>query len=466
MFIQIILFIVSLVLYFESPNKYSLEFCTIVFGVFIASSLLFLRKIIKDRNYFNFHLFFLLSIFFTNFAYPVFIYPTDPEYFSIFTFAFDHNLISQGTALSQLAISAYIVGVLIVSVLKNKNVETEYEYSFSKGLVSFLTVITIIFTVAFLGHVIYMFTFEPDEELLNTQIVNICVIIITIALLVNNLNIKDTVKGKSLLFLKENKALISCAFAIMLLSLWFGDRGPAIQMFFIITFVFVTFVTKIKLRVFVPLVIFGLFLMTIISYTRGSDNNLKSGSIGNTFNEASQEVGQFNSFWNYGMDLIVNNRNLFVALEIGNRREPLYGKSYFPYLFSPIPGIPTLLTETVFGKKPEAFATSTVITKYTGLDWGVGSNAVGDIYMNFKTFGVVCIFLLFGAFIRGLETSKNIYSLLAITLIFALVIYYPRSSLLEQLALVIRGIIILYLIFVFTSNPKSIKKITKTISNN
>jgi mannose/fructose/N-acetylgalactosamine-specific phosphotransferase system component IID len=131
-------------------------------------------------------LFFLLSIFFTNFAYPVFIYPTDPEYFSIFTFAFDHNLISQGTALSQLAISAYIVGVLIVSVLKNKNVETEYDYSFSKGLVSFLTVITIIFTVAFLGHVIYMFTFEPDEELLNTQIVNICVIIITIALLVNN----------------------------------------------------------------------------------------------------------------------------------------------------------------------------------------------------------------------------------------------------------------------------------------
>ena len=465
MVVQLILFIVSLVLYFESPNKYSLEFCTTVFAVFLVSAILFLHKVIKDRNYFNFHLFFLLSIFFTNFAYPVFIYPTDPEYFSIFTFAFDHNIISQGTALSQVAISAYIVGVLLINFFKNKNFVSEYEYSFSPGLVSFLKGLTVVFTFAFLGHVIYMFTFEPDEELLNTQIVNICVIIITITLLVNNLNIKDEIRGKTVLFLKVNKILIFCALGIMLFSLWFGDRGPAIQMFFIIAFIYVTYVTKIKLRVFIPLVIFGLFLMTIISYTRGSDNNLKSGSIGNTFNEASQEVGEFNSFWNYGMDLIVNNRNLFVAIEIGNRREPLYGKSYFPYIFSPFPGVPTLLTETIFGKKPEAFATSTIITKYTGLEWGVGSNAVGDIYMNFKTFGVVLIFLLFGMFIRGLETSTGIYGVLAFTLIFALVIYYPRSSLLEQLSLVVRGIIILYLIFVFTSNPLIIKKITKQNNN-
>ena len=202
--------------------------------------------------------------------------------------------------------------------------------------------------------------------------------------------------------------------------------------------------------------------MTMISYTRGSDSNLKSGSIGNTFDQASEEMGEFGSFWNYGMDLIVNNRNLFVALEIGNNKELLHGKSYFPYLFAPIPGLPTALTESILGEKPEYYATSTIITKYTGLDWGVGSNAVGDIYMNFGTFGVAAIFFFFGIFISRLEYSNSIYGLLSFTLVFALVIYYPRSSLLEQLSLVVRGIMILFLIFMFTNNPKSIKKIKST----
>ncbi|MCZ2085138.1 MAG: O-antigen polysaccharide polymerase Wzy family protein [Flavobacteriales bacterium] len=465
MYIQIILFIVSLVFYFESPDKYSLPFCTAVFGVFLVSSVLFLRKTFKNRNYFNFHIFFLLSIFFTNFAYPVFIYPTDPEYFSIFTFAFDHNIISQGTALSQLAVSSYILGVTLVKLSK-KNVDViEYEYSFSPGLVKLLHVLAVFFTLGFIGHVIYMFKFEPDEETLNTQIVNFCVIIFSIAILVNNQNDKNELKNNILFFLKMNKMLLFCGAAIILFSLWFGDRGPAIEMFFIFMFIFVHYVSKIKLRVFIPMIIFGLFIMTMISYTRGGDSNLKSGSIGNTLNQASEEMGEFGSFWNYGMDLIVNNRNLFVALEIGNNKELLYGKSYFPYLFAPIPGIPTVLTENILGEKPEYFATSTIITKYTGLDWGVGSNAVGDIYMNFGTYGVVGIFFLFGIFIARLEFSNSIYGLLSFTLIFALVIYYPRSSLLEQLSLVVRGIIILFLIFVFTNNPKSIKKFKSTTTD-
>lgn len=453
-------------LYFESPDKYSLPFCTAVFGVFLASSFLFLRRTFKNRNYFNFHVFFLLSIFFTNFAYPVFIYPADPEYFSIFTFAFDHNIISQGTALSQLAVSSYIVGVSLVKLFKEKSDVVEYEYLFSPSLISLLHVLTIFFTLIFIGHVIYMFKFEPDEETLNTQIVNICVIIFSIAILVNNLNVKNQLQNNIAFFFKTNKVLLFCGTAIILFSLWFGDRGPAIEIFFIFMFIFVYYVTKIKLRVFIPMIIFGLFIMTMISYTRGSDSNLKSGSIGNTLNQASEEMGEFGSFWNYGMDLIVNNRNLFVALEIGNNKELLHGKSYFPYLFAPIPGLPTAITESVLGEKPEYFATSTIITKYTGLDWGVGSNAVGDIYMNFGTFGVAAIFLLFGIFIARLEYSNSIYGLLSFTLIFALVIYYPRSSLLEQLSLVVRGSIILFLIFMFTNNPKSVKKIKSTANDN
>ena len=459
MYLYIIIFFISLAFYAEAPDRYSLPYCTSVFILFAISTVLFLRTTFKNKSYVNFHIFFLLSLFLTNFAYPIFIYPTDPEYFSIFTFAFDHNLISKGTALSQMAVISYIIGVsLIKNYNNNKSYITQYEYQFSPKVIKILTTISIIFTLVFVAHVFYMVKFNPDEETLNTQVVNICIVIFTITLLVNNINVKKLIAEQTLLFLKLNKSLLICALVIVLSTLWFGDRGPAIQVFFILLIVYVTFITKIKLKFFIPLVAFGLFTMTMIAYTRGSESNLKSGSIENTINQASEEMGAFGSFWNYGMDLIVNNRNLYVALEIGGRRELLYGKSYFPYLSSPIPGLPSFLTKSVFGKAPEEFATSTIITKYTGLEWGLGSNAVGDIYMNFGSPGAMFIFFLFGIFISKLETSSTIYGLLAFTLIFALVIYYPRSSLLEQLSLVVRGIMVMYIIFKLTNNPESIRK--------
>lgn len=465
MLIYIILFFISFTFYIESPDRYSQSFCTSVFILFVISIVLFLRTSFKKKNYFNFHLFFLLSIFFTNFVYPVFIYPSDPEYFSIFTFAFDHNVISKGTALSQVAVISYIIGASLIKIINNrKTTDIVIDYSFSPVLIKIMLVLTLIFTVFFIGHVFFMFNVHPDEETLNTQVVNIFVIIFSITLLVNNLPYKNEIAGQVLFFLKHNTLIIISGLLIVLFSLWFGDRGPALQIFFILMLIVVTFVTKIKLRFLIPLVAFGLFLMTMISYTRGSDSNLKSGSLSGTIDQASKEMGTFDSFWNYGMDLIINNRNLYVAMELGDRRELLYGKSYFPYLTSPIPGLPTLLTKSVFGEEPEHFATSTIITKYTGLDWGVGSNAVGDIYMNFSTPGVVILFFLFGMFIARLERSRTIYGLLAFTLVFALAIYYPRSSLLEQITLVVRGIIIMYIIFALTNNPARIKKTKKTIT--
>ena len=460
MFIYIFIFFLSVAFYLEAPDKYSQSFCTSVFMLFLVSSVLFLRGTFKNKNYFNFHMFFLFSIFFTNFAYPVFIYPTDPEYFSIFTFAFDHNLISQGTAISQLAVISYIIGV---SAMKNylnfTSDQTEINYHFTPQIIKIMRILTMFFTLCFLGHVLYMNRFNPTEEVLNTQIVNVCVIIFCITLIINNINIKDEIRNNTWVFIKKNMLLIGCAALILLSAIWFGDRGPAIQMFFILTFIYVKYVNKIKLRYFIPMIVFGLFLMTMISYTRTSDNNLRSGSLENTIGQASQEMGAFGSLWNYAMDLIINTRNLYVGVELGNRRELLMGKSYFPYLFSPIPGLPSFVTKATFDKTPEEFATSTIITKYTGLEWGVGSNAVGDLYMNFSTPGVVAVFLFFGLFISRLEMSKTIYGVLSFTLIFALVIYYPRSSLLEQLSLIVRGVMILFIIFKMTSNPASEERI-------
>lgn len=456
MVIYIILFLISVLFYIYSPDYYSESYCYNIFLLFLVSIVFFLRKTIKNKNYFNFHVFFLLSIFFTNFAYPVFIYPTNPEYFSVFTYSFNHRIISRATALSEIAINAYILGVSLYNAkveIADKNVTYDYFYFFSPGLRIFTKYLAFFLSVLFSIYAIYMVIYEPLEIILNTQIVNIVIVFFVIALIINLYSMKEQVKNNLRLFIRKNVLLLISGILIVLFSLWFGDRGPAIQIFFIMMFAYVYFVKPISLKTLLLLVIGGLFFLTLISYTRGTSSNLRSGSLSGTINEASRQMTTFNTFWNYGMDLIVNNRNLYVACELADKDGLLYGKSYFPYLFAPIPGVPSLLTEAVFNTTPEELSSAYRITEEAGLSWGLGSNAVGDVYMNFGLPGVIICFFFFGFFISKLSKQRDVYSLLAYILIFALAIYYPRSSLFEQLSLVFRAMIILYILFVLTRNP-------------
>lgn len=303
----------------------------------------------------------------------------------------------------------------------------------------------------------YVATYEPQEIILNTQFVNVVIVLFVIAIIINLFSIKEEVRNNLYLFLRKNTLLILSGIFVVLFSLWFGDRGPAIQIIFVLIFAYVYFVKPISLKTLLLLIVVGLFFLTLISYTRGTQSNLRSGSITGTITEASRQITTFNTFWNYGMDLIVNNRNLYVACELADKDGLLYGKSYFPYLFAPIPGVPSLLTDAIFNTTPEELSSAYKITKEAGLDWGLGSNAVGDVYMNFGLLGIILCFFLFGYLISQLSQKKDIYSILAYILIFALAIYYPRSSLLEQLSLVFRAIIILYILFKLTNNP--LKKI-------
>lgn len=460
MIIYILLFLISLLFYSYSPEYYSESFCYNVFILFFISIFFFLRNTIKNKNYFNFHVFFLLSTFFTNFAYPVFIYPTNPEYFSVFSYSFNHNIISRATALSEVAINAYILGVSLYNTktkIVNKNLVYEYSYFFSSGLRRFTKYLAFLFSILFSIYTMYVATYEPQEIILNTQFVNVVIVLFVIAIIINLFSIKEEVRNNLYLFLRKNTLLILSGIFVVLFSLWFGDRGPAIQIIFVLIFAYVYFVKPISLKTLLLLIVVGLFFLTLISYTRGTQSNLRSGSITGTITEASRQITTFNTFWNYGMDLIVNNRNLYVACELADKDGLLYGKSYFPYLFAPIPGVPSLLTDAIFNTTPDELSSAYKITKEAGLDWGLGSNAVGDVYMNFGLLGIILCFFLFGYLISQLSQKKDIYSILAYILIFALAIYYPRSSLLEQLSLVFRAIIILYILFKLTNNP--LKKI-------
>ncbi|WP_099364937.1 O-antigen polymerase [Sphingobacterium sp. 1.A.4] len=455
--LKIILLFLSYAFFIYAPDVYSLKYCNYIFILFLITVIPFIVQTSKNKNYFNFHLFFLLSIFFTNFAYPLFIYPFNPEYFSVFSFGFNQNIITKATALSQLAVSSYVFGVSI-STNKNKK-RKEILYVFSKGLEIFTINIALFFSFIFCAYVIYTAFNNSNEEVLNTQIVSVTIVFLVIAILISLLNNKHELYRSPLKALLRNKKLLATCILILLSSIWFGDRGPAIQVFFIGMYFYVTYIKKISLKTLLMLVVFGMFILTMISYTRGTNSNLRSGSLSGTVSEAYNQMTSFNTFWDYGMDLIGTNRNLFIAMELKEREGLLYGSSYFPVIFSPIPGLPYFITTSIFNNTPDELSTAYIITDYTGIkDWGMGTNSVGDIYMNFGTLGVIILFYLFGYYIHKLSVQRDIYSILAYALFFGLVIYYPRASLLDQLTLIIRAIIILYVMLRISGNPRKIIK--------
>lgn len=113
LFVTIVTFVISALLYVIAPDIYSLAYCNILFVIYIVSSILIIRHSTLGKNYFNFHLLFLTSFFFVNFVYPVSIYPISPYYFRVYRFEFDPNLIPKATALALVAASSYNIGVAL-----------------------------------------------------------------------------------------------------------------------------------------------------------------------------------------------------------------------------------------------------------------------------------------------------------------------------------------------------------------
>lgn len=441
-----ILFIVSIFSYVFAPESYSYLFCSFELGLFIISVSFFLKKIIIGGNLVNFHVFFIISYFFVNYVYPIFIYPIDPEYFFMFSFEFNHNNIPRGLALCQVAIVSYMIGVLRYRKNEAKT-QKSYNSFINIRLLTFLKFLLIVVTLYFI-YIVYSQSNSQDVEAMIDHItVSIYMSILGIYLLLNCEFYKTNIFQNFKSFISHNTLIIISILLVSYFSLWYGDRGPVIQIGLMTLFVYSIYVNKIALRVIILLVAVGFVVMTFVSSTRGSENNLRNSNFSKTFTEGIDAFSTFTSLWDYGMDFIINSRSTYVAFEIVQENGFLYGKSYVPYLFVPVPGLPVLVTELLFNTSPEELSTARIISNKEGIyDWGLGTNSVGDIYMNFGVPGVITLFLFFGFFIRWVELGESLYLKIAYLTTMSLAVYYPRASLLTSFDIV-RTIIILWILF-------------------
>ncbi len=443
---SLFLFIVSLILYLFAPDVYSNQYCIILFMVFLIVSFITIRQTTINNNYFTFHVLFLISFFFVNFVYPVFLYPQNPLYYSVFKFEFNHQVISRATALALLGVCSYNLGVVLYFRNDNVVIHTKKpNYSTLLFLLNIWVYFIFIILLIFAGKEMVKGNFGATSQIPAGLLVIFQVSIgISVILNIVSQNFKESIFNFLWRFNKPTLLILLC---FGLLFLYTGDRGPVLQVILITIGAFSLFIKSINLRHFILIVLFGMFVLTFVSYARSKTVTVKKqGGIANYFERGSRNI-KMESVFDLGMDLTINNRNLYVGVEYVQENGFNYGKSMFYYFFAPVPFLPSLMTNIFMNSEPSELTSAYIITKRANATYGLGTNIIADLYMAFGMVGVIVFMFLLGYLVTNFQLkayfSEDMYYIITYIFLISFSVYLPRTSIFSPFRHIIWAIVIL-----------------------
>lgn len=437
---QIVLFLISLILYIFSPVHYSASFCVAVASIFIFQTVPFVIKK-SDGNFVNFYSLFFFSFLFVNFFYPTVLYPIDPKFFSVFAYPFNEAYINKGTALAQLSASSFITGASFVKVrTKNIKLNDDLRYYFSHYKATILTLILFLLFIVTVGRdfISGNFTGQSTISFYILQLLT-CSFILSPVIFFNSFKHQK----KKLLF-------YSTALVYVFLFLSIGDRGPALSLLLLLIGLYTFYVREISLKYLLIFGIVGFFSMHLI----GLGRTAYSGAEGNVITrgiERTQSDEQFQSYLSVTQSFVVNTRNLYVGLEYVDENGINFGTtSLLTAMLSSIPFAQSSienLTGYDFQTSPDFF---TRLQFGKNAPYGLGTNLVADVYLSFGLIGTIFLFILFGRFVESYRRkailNQSVYHAIVYFTLISYSIYYPRTGLFMPLKFILWTMFIYYML--------------------
>lgn len=442
--IVIITSILSIGIFMNAPIVYSSEFVKMCLIVFLASSISLLVNNCK-HTFIKFEFFFLIASFFTYFAYPVFFYQISP-YFSLFNLPFNENYICKGLALSLIGICFFNLGIYDDHKLDVS------QFLFVKDNSYLLRVPNTLFLVLILFFIPYLFMLYKTDEYttaFESSLINcILVFIIYYKLFADFRNVYGkvfNVKDFCRQFVNIRYGLL---LVYLILFLAIGSRTIPLRIVLCILFLFNKYIVKISKSLTLVIVMAGALTLTIIGVVRS----------GSTF-----EMGGITSILDFGSDLTINNRSLYVIMEYVSQNGFSYGKSWITLILSAIPFAQGLFIR-ISGIPEWELNSANLVTalEFSADDprmFGLGTNIIGDIYLAFGTVGVIFFMYLLGRMLKSLSIKMNQNSDIS-TIIYMLffmdVVYLTRSSFLTF----VRPAVWCYAIYKIMNTKRSLNKIS------
>ena len=414
-----IFFVVSLILYITAPKNYSHEFCLIEMCLYILISFFFLKHKIRRLGFFNFYVLFLVAVWAVNYIHPVFIYPDD-ELFPAYSFQYDTGSICSGLALAQLGISCFMHASLYceqvgcsLTALKTKLVQPNITLS-NVSVIACIYLIIYIFAIAQISHFEHLY-----PRLMK----------VLQALLIYNFLLNFKYRENIFQLLADNKKVLFTIAAFSLSLIMIGSRGGVIYVLLSVFTIYYLFYKRISSKYIFLFLSLGLFFMTILTFTRVSSVNLLTSSFVDVLDYGIDKI--FSSdIWVIFLDWVVNTRNLYDAMNYPDIYGYLWGASYLPYIgvFIPFGGV--FLCELLLGVSTSEIMTGQILSEWNGANYGLGTNMIGDLYMNFAEYGVIGGMFILGLLISWAENCKTVNQLFIYISLLVYSVTIPRASIL------------------------------------
>lgn len=417
----------SFILYIVSPSHYDYNYIIYTILIFFVSVILFFCYL-KKYNYFDFDTIFITAYFFSSFVYPAFIYPINSHQYFMFNYDFNENVITQSTSMSLLAIISYFLGRMKV-----------FKSNAEKNNIIYIPYNNIITAVSFVFFVLYMFlggydyiTSDYLEQKYNPIILYLFLIyfVLILVAIVVEFNNKLYISCENRKY-ECNYFLICLVLSILFIYLQLGSRTAPLQLILIIIGAYSILFKPIGILKYTVFIIFGFILMYIVSLYRGEGDILY---ITNIFDLA--------------LDLIINNRNLFLAVDYVSNNGINYGETMLGSLMAPFPFLQSVISD-LGGVSIERMSSSYFFTYLTvgEIDgFGVGTHIVADLYLSFGILGVVILMFYLGKMMAFVYANiwNNVYVLYTYAIMISYSIFIVRAEFFVFLRYLLWGYVIIY----------------------
>lgn len=439
---------VTLLMLHITPKCYSREFCVVELIMFLITYLLYLKDICKQKGLLNFDSIFLTSFLFINYIHSVFIFPND-KFIAAFSFPYNDRFLCPGVALASVGISVYM--------LANQCIRSRYNslanprFSSSNFLIKESSKIGLIFSIGLTIYVFFILKVGYGLKHLYPRLMVLIVVTITLPIIYKAFRLRSNnncspIKPSIKLFGRENKIPLLSASLFTLSQLRLGSRTSVLFLMIIIVLVFNLRYHKLRSKLFLTAGIASFILMSIIGMTRVTSINLTNSSPIQVIKSGVELIKESpNAIWLLTTDLVVNARTLYESCDYVDNNDLCYGKSYIQYLFSAIPGGGEQITKILTGATPNELNSGTLLTQYAKAPYGIGTNIIADLNINFGLIGVIIGMMLLGIIVGYSYNLKNKYTVFLYITLVANAIYLPRAVFISWIDMWVVFIIVDYI---------------------
>ena len=445
---SLLIIFIGAIFVIEAPSVYDKSYCIFMFVTTITLFLYFTKMTAGSEGYFNFHTIFILFYILINYEHACFIFPNDDLFPSLSRFPYDTKVIPYALSVAQIGLFSYMSGVLSV----NRNNDDKFIENYLPQCYSLLKILSLSLSVVLLLYVITLF--DGTNGHLYPRLMILSLSLIFVCLFINCQNSRyDNIKD----FVFDNKISIFSIILFCTSQIVIGSRAEVLFLILPILSYINRNIHKIRIKYILIPSLFSLIFFAIISYTRITSDSLTNTNLLDVIKNGWDIISDKGDvFFVAQIDLIVNSRNLYDGISYVNTHGLLMGGSYLPYLFVFIPFGANILIPILTGRTVDDLNTAHILSNDIGAYFGIGTNIIGDIYMNYSMVGVIVIMFLFGRLIQICRQSSGIYCQLLYYSCFGNAIYLPRACWLCWMDMFAMCSIIYYIfINVINKNGKS-----------